>query len=193
MAEISEQQKSLVIISSYQFLKFEEITTATSEELIELIKKLKPLQNKMERAFIFHHTFLTNMSESLSPSVKATWIADSFDIEGIPVAGENICINLSQLIDLALMIEPNPAVLTLLAPNPASVGDTVTITGTGFIGTTEVLVGQLNIQNVQISVPCVVISDTEITFVVPTSPDGVRGIHLTNPKGNTNQLQLTIN
>jgi len=77
-------------------------------------------------------------------------------------------------------IAPIPSVASVSPQSgPVSGGTTVTITGTGFTGTTKVAFGAVA------AVSFAVVSDTEITAVTPAQPAGTRVVHVTTAGGVT--------
>lgn len=75
--------------------------------------------------------------------------------------------------------------VTNAAPSGAAVGDTVTVTGTGFIGTTAVKVGTPSATSFS------VVSDTSLTFVMPAGTSGPAAIVVTNAAGSSAAYSYT--
>ena len=77
-------------------------------------------------------------------------------------------------------VAPIPRVVSVSPQSgPVSGGTTVTITGTGFTGTTKVAFGAVA------AVSFAVVSDTEITAVTPAQPAGTRVVYVTTAGGVT--------
>lgn len=77
-----------------------------------------------------------------------------------------------------------PAV-TAAAPSGAAAGATVTVTGTGFLGASAVRFGSANAASFS------VLSDTQLTAVVPAGAAGSAAIKVINAVGESNSLAYT--
>jgi hypothetical protein len=83
--------------------------------------------------------------------------------------------------------------LTGLSPSsgPTAGGTSVTLTGTGFVGATDVNVGSNDLTQCP-SAPCFTIdSDTQITVTMPSNPPGSVNVTVTTPGGITTAQQYT--
>ncbi|MEO8413273.1 MAG: PKD domain-containing protein [Ginsengibacter sp.] len=76
--------------------------------------------------------------------------------------------------------------ITSVAPNPVCQGDTVMISGTGFIGATSVTVGSLNAASFKVKDDKTIVAYTNINAMSGT-------VQVMTPAGSSNILSITIN
>lgn len=89
--------------------------------------------------------------------------------------------------EVAYLKVPSVApVLSTILPAGESVGDTVTLTGTDFIGTTGITIDGVAV------VTFTVVSDTTITAVIPTGATGASPVIVTTSAGVSNTVSYTV-
>ena len=119
---------------------------------------------------------------SLKGAIDLTWT----DSNGAAQKLASVDLDSSVVSDPSNPVLPTPTVSSV-DPSSAATGDTVTITGTDFIGVTDVSFGSVSAANVTVS------SETELSAIVPTGLTGQSvNVAVTNRWGNQSTDSVSV-